>query len=311
MSFSDLHRVLSTFLSCWWIKWTLWEKYFQYWQRETTSCRLWLLTKLYYIILFTGLHYIAKLNTFSGWVKLNCVISHSWQFAMWAAIQALQAVYEAVTTKTKTKDHWPWRMSTGAEFHWSGFVTFFLLCHGSSVIIHVSPKKSYGSGRRSVGLLVLHNLQLQCRCANTLVYIMQKFHSYQHCISAYVRRRKDIGHFQSITPLWVSRLQVITANCWICCWGEHYNHVFPDKVVLKTNKKVSRTPPRLFSARGLWLNWSLCKCFFFNMSYFHKDSETKRCSGSLSILRWRDRSWVIPISADVYCFAARALHKRQ
>lgn len=35
---------------------------------------------------------------------------------------------------------------------------------------------------------------------------------------------------------WVSRLQVITVKCWICWWGEHYNHVFPDKAVLKQTK---------------------------------------------------------------------------
>lgn len=60
--------------------------------------------------------------------------------------------------------------------------------------------------------------------------------SYQRRISTSMPQKEEIGHFQSTPPLWVSRLQVITVNCWICWRGEHYNHVSPDKAVLKQTK---------------------------------------------------------------------------
>lgn len=91
-------------------------------------------------------------------------------------------------------------------------------------------------------------------------------------------QKAEIGHFQSRQTLWVSRQKVITVNCWICWRGEHYNHVSPDKAVLKQTKSYPHpraTFPFLLAAQGLWLNWSLCKCLVFNMSHFHKNIERK------------------------------------
>lgn len=121
--------------------------------------------------------------------------------------------------------------------------------------------------------------------------------SYQRCISASMQQKEEIGHFQSTPPLWVSRLQVITVNCWICWRGEHYNHVSPDKAVLKQTKSYPLPLPLLLTAQGLWLNWSLCKCFVFNMSHFHKNSEgkdvaalTPSADGEIA-LRWYPSPW--------------------
>lgn len=91
--------------------------------------------------------------------------------------------------------------------------------------------------------------------------------SYQHCIYAPMQQKREIGHFQSIPPLWVSRPQVITVNCWICWWGEHYNHVVPDKAVLKQTKSYPlphfSSAPRVFDWTDLYANASFLICPIF------------------------------------------------
>lgn len=97
--------------------------------------------------------------------------------------------------------------------------------------------------------------------------------SYQHYIYACILRKEEIEHFQSIRRLWVSRLQVITVNCWICRQGEHYNRVCPDKAVLKQTKSCP-LPPSFRRPRSL-IELISMQILLFNMLYFHKGSKSK------------------------------------
>lgn len=109
------------------------------------------------------------------------------------------------------------------------------------------------------------------------------------CVYSFVLQKQEIGHFQSTSPLWVSRLQVITVNCWICWWGEHYNHVFPDKAVLKQTKSypasLSSLLPKVLDWIDLYANASVLICPIF-IKKKKKKTGQERCCSSHSVCRW-------------------------
>lgn len=119
--------------------------------------------------------------------------------------------------------------------------------------------------------------------------------SYRHCISAYTLQKEEIGHFQSTPPLWVSRLQVIMVNCWICWRGEHYNHVFPDKAALTQTKSyplpLFSSPPKVFDWIDLYANASFLICpIFIKTAREDVAALTPSADGEIA-LRWYPSPW--------------------
>lgn len=195
------------------------------------------------------------------------VIGHCWVHAIWAIIQLLQA-----TCAYETQRLWElgiidlgwWCWSAGAACRiwsrWSGIVTwswsvFACVFHHAPITWEIWnywvedltwPRATFiFHPWQSFPMTFLHFLVWMEESVAAGVWpdnIILNSLSYQCCISASMPQKEEIGHFQSTPPLWVSRLQVITVNCWICWRGEHYNHVSPDKAVLKQTKSHPLPP---------------------------------------------------------------------
>lgn len=158
----------------------------------------------------------------------------------------------------KTRDHWPWMIMLEhrcwKQEQWSSIVIWSLsdLCPCVSSCccrlrneglpsrkpditlghIHIPPLTGF-SREFLYCLAWMQESAAAGVCPDNIVLKLQKFsvlHLFMHAA--------EWGDwtFSIYNAPWVSRLQVITVKCWICCWGEHYNHVFPDKAVLKQTK---------------------------------------------------------------------------